>query len=202
MDYTPSRRIRAAKQQTSPRPRYEKLTPLKRRKRLLPIHIMAFVTIMIITVVGIYAFSNMPHRLATTPTPSSNSKDDGQVTQASPDFAALTPSNKEVVWARLAPPNSGSFYAYSDKLEGVAIRVSEQPLPDNFTRDPSDELSQLARNYNANRTIAVDTATIYIGTSQKGQQSLLFIKNALLVMITADSTLNDKQWTDYIASLH
>jgi hypothetical protein len=143
----------------------------------------------------------MSHRLATTSTPSSNPKDDGQVTQASPDFAALTPTNEDVAWARLAPPNSSSFYAYSDKLEGVAIRVSEQPLPDSFATDPAGELSQLARNYNANRTITVGATTTYIGTSQKGQQSLLFIKNDLLVLITADSTLNDKQWTDYITSL-
>ena len=127
-------------------------------------------------------------------------QDTGKVTQGNPTFPALTPTDKEVTWTHLTPPNSADFYAFSDKLEGVSIRVSEQPLPDKFIDNPSDSLAQLARDYNANRYISINGTTVYIGTSTRGQQSLLFTTDSLLILITADATLNDKQWTDYITS--
>lgn len=194
-----STRLHAVAQQTPTRPRYEKLTPIGRRRPA----VLRFGTVIVIAivVVGAYALFTTRNRSNTVNVSGPNTENTGQVTQKSPDFTALTPANKNVTWTRFAPPSGSSFYAYSDKLEGVTVRVSEQPLPDDFKDNPGEKVALLARNYNANRTMTVAETTVYIGTSQKGEQSLIFTKESLLVMITADTTLNDKQWTDYIAAL-
>lgn len=206
MDFTPSRRTQAAAtQHTAIRPRYEKLAPVKRRRSpsLLPRNIFRIVIIAIVVGAATYGLTHLPHGNSNSKSgSSSNTVDQGQVTQANPDFTALTPDDKKVTWTKLAPPNTSSFYAYSDTLKGVPIRVSEQTLPDNFKENPTAQLAQLARDYNANRTVTVNTTTVYIGTSVKGQQSILFTQDSLLIMITSDATLNDQQWTDYITSLN
>lgn len=121
------------------------------------------------------------------------------ITKESPNFAALSPSGKKVEWSRLSPPGSTSFYVYTDTLEGVPIRVSEQTLPD--TLKSNDMVAELAKNYNANRSITVDEVTVYIGTSAKQTQSIIFVKRSLLILITSNDILNDHQWSSYISSL-
>lgn len=121
------------------------------------------------------------------------------ITKESPNFAALSPSGKKVEWSRLSPPGSASFYVYTDTLEGVPIRISEQALPNNLKSD--ETVAELAKNYNANRSIAVDEVTVYIGTSAKQTQSIIFVKRSLLILITSNNILNDHQWSEYISSL-
>jgi hypothetical protein len=121
------------------------------------------------------------------------------ITKESPNFAALSPSGKKIEWSRLSPPGSTSFYVYTDTLEGVPIRISEQTLPDTLKSD--DTVAELARNYNANRSITVDEVTVYIGTSAKQTQSIIFVKRSLLILITSNNILNDRQWSEYISSL-
>lgn len=205
MDFTPSRRTQTtAATANAQRPRYEKLAPVKHRRtpRMLLKLLLGIITIISIGTAASYVFTHQPKSTSNvSPSTTTEHSDTGKVSQESPGFKALTPTGADVTWTHLAPPNSADFYAFTDRLEGVSIRVSEQPLPDNFLDDPSGSLAQLARDYNANRNLSVNGITVYVGTSTKGQQSLLFTTDSLLVLITSDSTLNDKQWTDYITSL-
>jgi cytoskeletal protein RodZ len=130
---------------------------------------------------------------------SGSSQNSSPITKASPDFADLTPSGKGVEWSRLSPPNSASFYVYTDTISGVPIRVSEQTLPSSLKSD--DQVAELAKNYSANRSIDVGGTTVYIGTSAKQTQSIIFVKRSLLILITSNDVLNDHQWNTYISSL-
>ena len=130
---------------------------------------------------------------------SSSNQSTNAITKASPDFIALTPKGESVEWSRLTPPNSAAFYVYTTTLSGVPIRVSEQPLPSGLQTD--SQIAELAKNYNANRSITVDGASVYIGNSVKGQQSIIFSKHSLLILITSNAVLNDQQWSKYISSL-
>lgn len=123
----------------------------------------------------------------------------GNITQGDPTFNALTPNSKNVTWSHLDSPNGDSFYVYTDTINGSSIRVTEQKLPAHLA--DKDQLSELAKSYNANRTITAGDITVYIGSTTKGQQSVLFTTQSLLIMITSDSILNDHQWTSYITSL-
>lgn len=204
MDFTPSRRTRQVAGTPAPRPHYEKLAPIKRRRRRFPSIgvLLALIIVAAVAVLGTYMFIHRPAASPTAQTSSgSQAEDTGQVVQGNPSFQALAPAGKDVSWTHLTPPNSADFYAFTDRVEGVSIRVTEQTLPDNFIDNPTASLAQLAHDYNANRNLSVNGITVYIGTSTKAQQSLLFTTDSLLVLITSDSTLNDKQWTDYITSL-
>ena len=129
------------------------------------------------------------------------SSDSGTLTKGTPSYTTITSSGKTMEWTRVSPPNTSAVYAYTDTIAGIPITVSEQPLPKELQGDTESKLEDLAKNYGANRFITADATKVYIGTSVKGPQSIIFSKQSLLVLIKAASALNDEQWKLYIASL-
>lgn len=207
MEFKPSRRTQLTgnKPQQS---RYERLAPITVHAPKRRINKKIVFAAVLIVIAGIYFVT----RSKTTPPPpqpvpqsqsptTADTKKQGSISTDKPDFAALTPGDKDVAWSHLKSPSGDSFYVYTDTVGGAAIRVSQQQLPQNFKGDTSGQLAELAKNYNANRTLIVAGTTIYIGSDTKGQQSLLFTQRSLLIMITCDAVLNDHQWTEYINSL-
>jgi hypothetical protein len=122
-----------------------------------------------------------------------------------PKYQTILPKDDSIEglggWDRVSPPSAAPVYAYTDAIRGVAISVSQQPLPESFKNDTDAHLSELAKSYNATDKMNADGTTVYIGTSSKGPQSALFVKNALLVLIKSQSKIDDKQWITYIDSL-
>lgn len=121
-------------------------------------------------------------------------------------FTTLTPNNATIDtlggWTRVSPPENDPVYAYADTVGGVAISVSQQPLPKSFENNTSQQVAELAKQYNATVTISASGTTAYIGTSADGPQSVIFTKNNLLVLIKSQQTLDDTSWKDYITSLN
>ncbi len=205
MDFQPSRRTQLTTQPTSQRQPYERLRPIKRRRALnRPRLIAAIVSIAILAGIGLYFLKSRQSPTTASPiSPQANNTpaQNNQITQSNPTFKVLTPSGKPISWSHLTPPSGTDFYVYTDTINGVAIRVSEQTLPKSLGQDTAGQLAELAKQYNTTRTLTAAGTTIYIGSSIKGQQSLLFTSGQLLIMITSNSLLNDHQWTDYINSL-
>ncbi len=130
----------------------------------------------------------------------------GSIKDGPPDFTVLTPDNTPARSLRgktLTPPNnSSSFFSFNDTVNGVYLKVSEQPLPEALKDPGEDPIQGLAQGYNANRSItAGGDTTVYIGTSSKGYQSIIFVKEGLLITIVSTAALNDDQWIQYIDSL-
>ena len=126
-------------------------------------------------------------------------------TNQTPAFKVLLPDGKTQQdvggFALVSPEGSAPAYAYKDKIGNVAIRVSQQQLPDNFKANPQVELELLAKNSNANKTLVVNLDTAYLGTSAKGPQTVIMQKSGLLIFITSDSSINEVEWVEYIAKL-
>lgn len=122
-----------------------------------------------------------------------------------PKYQTVLPKDDSIEglggWERVSPPSAAPVYAYTDAIRGVAISVSQQPLPEVFKKDTDAHLSELAKSYNATDKMNADGTTVYIGTSAKGPQSALFVKNNLLILIKSQSKIDDKQWITYIDSL-
>jgi hypothetical protein len=101
-------------------------------------------------------------------------------------YATILPEGRTISdlggWVRVSPEGTTPVYAYNDTLTDIAISVSEQPLPDSFKTDSVAKVSELAKSYNASATLAIGDVTIYIGTSAKGPQSVIFTKSNLLVI--------------------
>lgn len=124
---------------------------------------------------------------------------------ATPNFTPLIPKGKTIEqlggWQKLTPPSGDAFYVFVDSIGGVSVNVSQQRLPGKFKGDITNKMTDLARAYNANVKLDIDGTKVYIGTSAKGPQSVLFIKNDVLVLIKSWATISDADWTAYIKSL-
>ena len=104
-------------------------------------------------------------------------------------------------WTLVSPPRNDPVFAYGDKIDGTSISVSQQPIPRQFVGDEANKLAELARDYSANREIEGTDTTTYIGNSANGPQSVLLIKNNLLIMIKSQDVITDASWVEYIKSL-
>ncbi len=140
-----------------------------------------------------------------TPTSATN-KAGAKLQKGSPDFKTLLPDGKNAKelgdWTRVSPPDGNAVYAYADTLEGVPINVSQQPLPKDFKTDTAEHVRSLATDFGAQKHFTLHGSDIYIGTSTKGPQSIIFTKNGLLILIKSTQKISDDSWASYIEKLN
>lgn len=139
-----------------------------------------------------------------TSSSSSNSSNAPVLEKGTPDYDTVVPKGRTAAtinWTRVSPPDHNAVYTYVDTVDKATLNVSEQPVPDNFKSNPTTSIEQLASSYNATQKLTVGTVTVYIGTSTKGPQSTIFIKNNVLVLIKTDTALTTDQWIAYISNL-
>jgi len=125
-------------------------------------------------------------------------------TTLDPGYPTALPSGKTAEklggWQRVSPPSSAPVYAFADTVSGVSVSVSEQPLPDSFITDTDSKVAELAKQYNATDKLNASGTTVYIGTSSKGPQSVIFAKKNLLILIKSEKKIDDSIWLAYISS--
>jgi hypothetical protein len=125
--------------------------------------------------------------------------------KGTPSYSTLLPAGKSITelggWTRISPPGTDPAYTYVDKIGGIQIDVSEQPLPPNFRQNTADQIAQLAKDYSAPDTFKAGGTDVYVGTSARGPQSVILSKNNLLILIKSAAPITDDQWIAYINSL-
>lgn len=99
-------------------------------------------------------------------------------------------------WQRTSPKEADPAYTYKDTLDGVAILVSQQPLP------RSVNVEEMAKGFNATEVIQAERTKVFLGTSAKGPQSVIFAKDNLLILIKSQKQINNDSWLRYINSLN
>lgn len=126
-------------------------------------------------------------------------------TGAQPNFKAVLPVNMSIEdlggWQKLTPPNSDPFFVYVDEINSILINVSQQSLPEGFSSNIDTKVSEVAKGYNATSTLDAGETKVYIGSSAKGPQSVIFSKNGLLILIVSQQKIQDEAWISYINSL-
>ena len=126
-------------------------------------------------------------------------------TTRQPAFATIEPINTSIEslggWTRISPPENDPVFAYTDTINNVPITVSEQPLPESFKSDIPSGVANLANNFNATTKLNAKSTDFYIGTSATGPQSVIFVKNSVLVLIKSQKKIDDTSWSAYIESL-
>jgi hypothetical protein len=122
-----------------------------------------------------------------------------------PSFKALLPSKTSIDelggWKKLTPPSGDTAYVYIDTIDSTLINVTQQQLPESFKNNPEVSLAQMAKAYSATTSLKADGTAVYLGTSADGPQSVLFVKNDLLVLIKSEKKIQDSSWISYITSL-
>lgn len=125
--------------------------------------------------------------------------------EGTPEYSTVLPTNKNIEsmggWTKVSPAGSEPVYAYIDKIGEVQINVSQQPLPDEFKTETADQIEELAKSFDANEVVIIDNIVVYIGTSAKGPQSVIFAKNNLLILIKSTSSISKNKWIEYIKLL-
>ncbi|MFZ2545229.1 MAG: hypothetical protein WAW80_04585 [Candidatus Saccharimonadales bacterium] len=122
-----------------------------------------------------------------------------------PLYQTVLPNNKSIAelggWKRISPPKNDPVFAYSDTLGGVSIIVSQQPLPQSFNGSVADQVAEIAKGYNATNKLDSEDTSVFVGTSAKGPQSVIFTKKNLLVLIMSQGKIENKVWIDYVKNL-
>lgn len=158
----------------------------------LPILIIVAVVITLTVLLVVFLFHSVEND-----TPSVNSQ--------SPNYQTVLPEGKSINelggWYNISPKESAPVYAYKDTVDDVEIKVSQQPIPDNFVQNVDSSVSNLAKSYNATNQLIVDGLKIYIGNNAKGPQTVIFTKDDILILITSTAKISDSSWSNYIKSL-
>ena len=189
----------AAVHVTQPKPsRTQRLK--KRRLRL------AFTGIILLLVIGFYVENRMNQLPTEQHTASTDNTDKPpKLQKGTPDYTTVTPKGTSIDsfggWTRVSPPDRNPVFAYVQTLGDSTISVSQQPLPDNLKVDSEQALSALAKDFRANEMITAGDTSAYIETKNNGAQSVLFIKNGLLILIKSSRSVANTTWVEYIISL-
>lgn len=122
------------------------------------------------------------------------------------EYQTVLPESKSIDalggWKRVSPPNTTAVYAYVDAIDGIAVSVSQQPLPANFKNDIDSQVAELAKKFDATDKLTAGDTKVYYGTSAKGPQSVIFTKNGLLILMKSQAKISPDSWTKYIKSLN
>ena len=123
----------------------------------------------------------------------------------SPIYQTILPEGKTIDqlggWERVSPAKASPVFAYIDIIGSIPVSVSEQPLPKSFKTNTASQIAELAKGYNATDSVSAGSMQVYIGTSAKGPQSVIFTKNNLLILIKSQNVIEDTAWIKYISSL-
>jgi hypothetical protein len=122
-----------------------------------------------------------------------------------PTYTTILPKEKSISelggWKRISPPKKDPVFAFTDAVDGVPISVSEQPLPESFKNNTDSQVAELAQKFNATDKVDAGGIPVYIGTSSKGPQSVIFTKNNVLVLIKSEKKIQNTSWASYAQSL-
>jgi hypothetical protein len=122
---------------------------------------------------------------------------------AAPTFNTLLPGDdaKQTTSGQVAYDRDKKVASFTDTIDEIPLTVSQQALPERFKKDPATEISKFAADINANEKLQIGSLTAYSGVSEKGPQTVVFIKNDVLVFVTASKKLPTAQLIGYIDSL-
>lgn len=165
---------------------------LVRKRRLLKRSIVLLLCLILIAIVGlVWLVVALPH------------SDKNQTGKTTPHYQTALPKDHAISalggWA--SPPDSPPVFTYTDQISGATLHVSEQQLPASFKANPTSSVAQMATQFGATDKVITGSTTVYIGTSVKGPQSVIFVKNNLLILVRTDKTIPDSAWQSYAANL-
>ena len=180
---------------------------LSRKQRLKKYKFpLVLLGIAILLVFGFHIKNQIDQTSTKQPTASTDTADEPpKLQKGTPDYATVAPKRVSINslggWTRVSPPDRNPVFAYVQTLGDSTISVSQQPLPDNLKVDSEQALSALAKDFRANEMITAGDTSAYIETKNNGAQSVLFIKNGLLILIKSSRSVANTTWVEYIISL-
>lgn len=121
-----------------------------------------------------------------------------------PEFNTVLPDGKaeETTSKHISYDSKKRVASFTDLIANVQVTISQQPLPEEFKDDPDSKVAALARDFYATEVIETANPTAYLGTSEKGPQTVIFHKKDLLVFIQSVRPIDKPDWAEYITKLN
>lgn len=136
---------------------------------------------------------------------SNSTQKEKNASATSPEHTAFLPKGRSIEdlggWRRVSPPHKEPVFAFTDTVDGVAISVSQQAIPQEFVDSPEKSVEKLAKAENATNIFKIDRLTVYMGESVRGPQTLVFTKDNTLIFIKSQSKIAEDHWVNYIKNL-
>lgn len=123
---------------------------------------------------------------------------------ATTDFEIIIPNfrtKEQLSIAKVSPPGAPAAYAYLDVIGDDEVQVTQQELPEVFKTNQEKEFEEFALGFAADQRIDGEGFTAYVGTSERGPQSVVAIKNERLVLIKSTKVIDNQLWSQYMVSL-
>lgn len=126
----------------------------------------------------------------------------GELPASEPSFKLLFPIDTEpsAYDARQTnPPGNDPTYTYLDRFasDEPIFQVTEQQVPEG-----DFDIVKVATDFQATNTIQVDGIIVYHGFNERDNvQSLIFVKDGILVSIRSPQQYSDDQWAGYVISM-
>lgn len=118
----------------------------------------------------------------------------GQITA---DFNPVVPNDK--INPVTSENNNFKIVSYQDDYQGTALIVSQQKLPEQFSKDPS-AIKTLDQFKTADE-IDTSKGKLYVTTNKTSQQWGAMVYGNILLFIQTSKTLTDQDWSAYISDL-
>jgi hypothetical protein len=162
-----------------------------------------FVIIVALMTVNVLASNQSDDVVAVKPGTSPLVKQD--VDAKVPYYDTLLPAGKTIEqlggWTRSSPTDRNAGFVYVDYIRVNRLTINQQVLPEDFKVDTKVQMEAIAKSLSASEILTVEGLTVYIATSSKGPQTVIFNKNGLLVFLRSNVKLSNDDWIGYINSL-
>lgn len=159
----------------------------------------------VIFVIGIISFvaiskDNKNNTIATESDGTTNQVKEEPVSHDPPFSPALPSSGIEKEDISYNPERN--FAKFDDSIDGIAVSVSQQSLPEDFKSDSESKLEELAKGFDTTKTIQAGSGLAYIKETDEGLETIIFKKFDLLIFIRTQDKVSDDSVVQYIDNLN
>lgn len=91
--------------------------------------------------------------------------------------------------------------SFTDKVTGIDVTVSQQEIPEQFQRNPEEQVEIIAKSFKASEVVETKSGKAYIATTKEGKQTVVLAKKNLFIFINATGKVSSPDWIEYINSL-
>lgn len=116
-----------------------------------------------------------------------------------PDYKPLLPEAETASATRYDAKRN--LVSYNSTFSGVRLTVSQQPVPENFSKDPA-AIMKMADSIKAKQIIETAKGNLHVATNETaGDQLAVIADKGLLIFVHTDKKLDDISWKAFIELL-
>lgn len=158
------------------------------------------VILIVITIIGLLVFQFMNKKEAKKDTASTNGAKPAEVSH-DPPFEITEPEGRAIKKDNITYDPQKNFAKYDDEVDGVKLTVSQQPIPATFTGDVDANVKKVSEGFNAKEILSDKDPLAYIGQDVSGRQTIILVKDKLLIFILTAREVDKKSLTVYVQNL-